>query len=105
MTFLEYINKRIRDEEEFDAVIGDVDMPATFCFSSEWKITDYCMQKFGDLLNSEVIVHIDPTGYYTQSVEVLYDNYTKGERFCLAVAGYINQGEWEQLFMHGEVDE
>ena len=106
MTFLKYIEEIIKDEGEFDAVIGDVDMPATFCFNSDWKITDYCKQKYGDLLNSEIIVHKDPTGYYTTSVEVLYDNEEIGEQFCWAVAGYISEGEWEMLFMEGNrIDE
>lgn len=101
MTFLEYIEERIKDEKEFDAVIGDVDMPATFCFNDDWTITDYCKEKFNDLLNSEIIEHKDPTGYCTTSVEVLYNNHDIGKQFCWAVAGYICEGEWNRLFMEG----
>ena len=105
MKFIEYIEERIKDEKEFDAVIGDVDMPATFCFSSDWKITDYCKQKYADLLNSEIEVLKDPTGLYTECVEVLYDDEEIGEIFCYAVAGYISEGEWERLFIEGEAVE
>ena len=47
MKFIDYINERIKDEEEFDAVIGGVDMPATFGFCDDWVITDYCKEKYG----------------------------------------------------------
>ena len=99
MTFLEYIEERIKDGEEFDAVIGDVDMPATLGFCDDWKITDYCKSKYGELLNSEIVVHEDPTGNYTTSVEVLYNNEEIGEQFCWAVAGYVAESEWNKLFM------
>lgn len=98
MTFLEYIEERIKDEEEFDAVIGDVDMPATLGFCSDWTITDYCKEKFGDLLNSEIEVIEDPTGQYTTAVDVHYDNDKVGEQFCWAVAGYVAESEWNKLF-------
>lgn len=99
MKFIEYIEEAIKNEGEFDAVIGDVDMPATFCFCDDWKITDYCKEKFGDLLNSEIVVHEDTTGRYTTSVEVLYDDEKVGEKFCWAVAGYIAEDEWNKLFI------
>lgn len=106
MTFLEYIEQEgIKNEKEFDAVIGDIDMPATFCFSSDWKITEYCKQKYNGLLNSEITVHEDPTGYCTTCVEVAFDDEETGESFCYAVAGYISEGEWEKLFIEGEVEE
>lgn len=101
MKFIEYIEERIKDEYEFDAVIGDVDMPATFGFLEDWCITDYCKEKFGDLLNSEIIIHKDPKGRYTETVEVLYDDYKVGEKFCWSVAGYIAEDEWYKLFTKG----
>lgn len=105
MKFIEYINERIKDEEEFDAIIGDVEMPVTLGFNSDWKITDYCKQKYGDLLNSEINIYEDQTGNYTTGVEVLYDNDEIGEQFCYAVAGYVSEGEWNLLFKEGEADE
>lgn len=96
--FIEYINERIKDGQEFDAIIGDVDMPATFGFCDDCVITDYCIKLFGELLNSEIVEHIDTTGHCTTSVEVLYDNHYIGEQFCWAVAGYISDSEWNKLF-------
>lgn len=97
MKFIEYINARIKDEVEFDAIIGDVEMPATLGFCDDWVITDYCKEKFGELLESEIIIHerID----YLDIVEVLYDNDRVGEQFAYAVAGYIGETEWNKLFM------
>ena len=97
MKFIDYINERIKDGEEFDAVIGGVDMPATFGFCDDWTITDYCKEKYRELLESEIVVHkrID----YLDVVEVLYDNDKIGEKFAWAVAGYIGETEWNKLFM------
>ena len=91
MKFIDYINERIKDEKEFDAIIGDVDMPATFGFCDDWVITDYCKSKYGPLLESEIKV-------YDDVVEVFYDDDEIGERFCWSVAGYISESEWEKLF-------
>lgn len=98
MKFVEYIEKAIKEDLEFDAVIGDVDMPATFCFCDDMVITDYCMEKYGDMLESEIEIQKDPTGWYTDVVIVDYDNYKKGERFAYAVAGYISDVEYKKLF-------
>ena len=70
MKFIDYIKKAITEELEFDAVIGNVDMPATFCFSDDMVITDYCMEKYGDLLESEIEICKDPKGMYTDVVIV-----------------------------------
>ena len=72
-------------------------MPATFGFCDDWVITDYCKEKYEKLLESEIIVHEDPT--YIDVVEVLYDDYEIGEKFAYAVAGYIGETEWNKLFM------
>lgn len=96
--FVDYIKHCITNDLEFDAIIGDVEMEATFSFSDEMKITDYCMEKYGDLLNSDCEVTTDPSGRYTDVVEVFYDNYKKGEKFTWAVAGYITEDEYKKLF-------
>ena len=98
MKFIEYIEERIKDEEEFDAIISGVDMPATFGFCDDWVITDYCKEKYKDLLNSEIEIHSDPTGYCTDSIEVFYYDEAVGKEFCYAVAGYVGCNEWDRLF-------
>ena len=99
MKFIEYINERIKDEKEFDAVIGDVDMPATLSFCNDWIITDYCKEKFGELLESEIEIYKDPTGRYLDVVDVQYDDDKIGAKFCWSVAGYIGETEWNKLFV------
>lgn len=97
-TFKEYIELCIAKDLEFDAVIGDVDMECTFCFYDGMKITDYCMEKYGDLLNSECEVTFNTNGYNTDVVEVFYDDDKKGNRFAWAVAGYVSETEYKKLF-------
>lgn len=96
--FVDYIKFCIAHDLEFNAVIGDVDMPATFSFYNYMEITDYCMEKYGDLLNSDCEVKYDPTGRYTDVVIVNYDDYRKGEEFTWVVAGYISESEYKKLF-------
>ena len=98
LKFIEYMKFCIVHDLEFDAVIGDVDMPATFCFCDDMKFTDYCMEKYGDLLNSECEVQYDATGRYTDVVIVDYDDDEKGEQFAYALAGYISDTEYKKLF-------
>ena len=98
MKFIEYMKFCIAHDLEFDAVIGDVDMPATFSFCDDMKFTDYCINKYGDLLNSECKVKYDSTGRCTDTVIVDYDDYEKGKRFTYAVAGYVSETEYEKLF-------
>ena len=100
MRFIEYIEERIKDEAEFDVIVDGVDMPATLGFCDDWVITYYCKEKYEDLLNSEIDVY-----EYTHdidTVEVLYDDYRVGEQFCWAVAGYIDETEWNRLFMNSQ---
>lgn len=96
--FIDYIKYCIAHDLEFDAEIGNVDMPATFSFCDDMKFTDYCMEKYGDLLNSECEVKYDLTGRYTDAVIVDYDDYKKGKEFTWAVAGYISEDEYKKLF-------
>lgn len=96
--FIDYIKYCIAHDIEFDAVIGDVDIPCTFSFWDAMEITDYCIEKYGALLNSECEVKYDTTGRYTDSVIVNYDDENVGERFAYAVAGYVSETEYNKLF-------
>jgi hypothetical protein len=96
MTFLEYINARIEDGEEFDAVIGDEDMPATFGFCDDNVITDYCKEKYGELLNSNIEIMKCPHSIDTVIVD--YNSSEVGQMFSWAVAGYVSESEWDKLF-------
>ena len=98
MKFIDYLKFCIAHDLEFDAIIGDVDMPATFCFHSEMEFTDYCMKKYGSLLNSNCEIKYDPRGRDTDVVIVDYADDLIGERFAYAVAGYISETEYTKLF-------
>lgn len=103
MTFKEYMEYCIEHDLEFDANIGDVDMDCTFCFSDDIVFTDYCMEKYGDLLKSNCEIRY---GFKTPKnalpitdvVIVEYDNYKKAKEFALSLAGYISEEEWNKLF-------
>ena len=96
MKFIDYMKKCIKEDIEFDAIIGDVEMSHTFCFTSDMKFTKYCKEKYKDLLVSEIRI-IKNNGYF-DVVEVLYDNEVVGEKFAAALAGYVSEKEYEKLF-------
>ena len=96
--FIDYVKYCIAHDIEFDAIIADIDMPATFSFHDEMEITDYCLEKYGELLNSDCEVKYDSTGRYTDSVIVDYDDENIGEQFTWAVAGYVSEIEYNKLF-------
>ena len=96
--FIDYMNYCIAHDIEFDAVIGDVIMPCTFCFCEGMRFTAYCMNKYGDLLNSECEVKYDTLGNTTDMVVVDYDDEKLGEMFTWAVAGYVSEDEYAKLF-------
>lgn len=97
MTFYEYIQERIKNQEEFEAIIGGSEMTATFSFG-DWTFTDYCMEVYGELLESLVVELDDFHG--TKSVEVDYEDDLLGIQFCKAVAGYVSDEEWNKLFVY-----
>jgi hypothetical protein len=91
MKFREYILAKFSKEDEFDAEIGGVDMPCTFCGGEDFVITPYMEEKYGDLLNAEI-------GETSEDFcEVLYDNYKKGEEFSCSLAGYCSVEEYDKL--------
>lgn len=96
MKFINYMKKCIKEDIEFDAIIGDVEMSYTFCFTDDIKFTKYCREKYKELLESEIRI-IKNNGYY-DVIEVLYDDEVVGERFAAALAGYVNEREYERLF-------
>ena len=99
MTFGEYIKLAIERDEEFDAIIGDVDMPATIYLGDDTELTPYCYEKYGDLLNSKIIaVYPHSQNGGTDAVEVDYADEEKGERFVWATAGYVAETEYDKMF-------
>lgn len=92
-TFREIILDAKERDVEFDSVIGDVDMPATTVVPDDLVITSYCEEMYGDLLDAQAAWISDSV------VEVLYDDYKKGEKFVLSLAGYCAESTYNKLFM------
>lgn len=106
MRFGDFVQKElIENEEEYDAVIGDVDMNYTMCACSHWKLTEYCWQKYWDLLNADCYVipvddeHFSPTVVCEEASDAL------GNHFCAALAGYTGAKEFDKLFGTHDADE
>lgn len=97
-TFREIINYYAAHDMEFDAIIGDVECEATFSFCGVPYFSQYCEEKYGDLLNANAIVKYDNTGRYTDVVVVDYEDDRKGNRFAMAWAGYVSETEYNKLF-------
>lgn len=102
MKFIEYIEERIKDEQEFDVMVGGIFMSMTMSFGDDWIITDYCKEKYADLFNSEIEIIHDNTGKYLDVANVLYNDDKVGRRFCWAVAGYVAEDEWNKMFAFKE---
>ncbi|MEM1486403.1 hypothetical protein V6615_16310 (plasmid) [Oscillospiraceae bacterium PP1C4] len=89
-TFLELL--RSGEYIDCDLIIGDVDMPASFVWDEDSTITEYGIEVFNDLMKAEFVRL--PNG----NIEILCDDYTLGERFVWAAAGYIGNTEFIKLF-------
>lgn len=104
-TFKEILLYCDKHEIEFDAIIGDVDMDATYCFSGNLVITEYCEKEFGELLNSKCNITVYDEGCYTPCVEVLYDDDEVGNNFTMALAGFISDTTYRKLFGGEDLDD
>lgn len=98
MTFEEYLLKMGADDKEFEAVIDNSDMPATFCPPGDIYYSGYCHKKYGTLLAAKVVVISPETKTANEVVEVDYGNYNKAKDFCMALAGYVSVSEDSKLF-------
>ncbi len=98
MTFEEYLLKMGAEDKEFEAVIDNSDMPATFCPPGDIYYSAYCHEKYGTLLAAKVAVISPETGTANEVVEVDYGNYNKAKDFCMALAGYVSISEDSKLF-------
>jgi hypothetical protein len=76
-----------------DLIIGNSDMPASFVWNSDDRLTEYGIEKFRPILEADY--KILPNG----NIEVLCDDWNLGEIFCLTVAGYISEAEYNRIFV------
>ena len=86
---------RSREEIDCDLIIGDCDMPATFVWSDDSKITDYGVEKYKPIMEAEF------TRLENGNIEIHCDNEILGEQFCWAAAGYIGENEYNRIFGDG----
>lgn len=84
----------LRSGEEMDCelIIGGADMPASFVWGADCKITDYGIEKYKAIMEAEFSKL--PNG----NIVIHCDDDKLGENFCLAAAGYIGSSEYDRIF-------
>lgn len=75
-----------------DLKVGNVDMPASFVWNEDSKISEYGAKKYRPLMDAPVRFLHDGT------LELLCDDWKMGEEFCMAAAGYIGESEYQKIF-------
>ena len=95
-TFLELLESG--RELDCGLIIGDVDMPASFVWTADSRISRYGIEKYRPLMDAPI--RSLPDG----SIELLCDDWQLGEEFCLVAAGYIREAEYQRIFeMEGDI--
>lgn len=89
-TFLDLLRSGI--DLDCDLIIGNVDMPATFIWNEDSKITEYGVERFKPIMEARY------TKLPNGNIEIHCDNDKLGEDFCLAAAGYIGTREHTRIF-------
>lgn len=99
MKFIDYLRKVNAEESEFDACVGDVDMPATYCGDSDIYLDNpYLHEKYGDLLNAECYIIKGRIAGDTPVCVVDNVSYKLGHDFFMSAAGYCSVTEYSRLF-------
>jgi hypothetical protein len=91
--FVDYLKSGI--ELDCDLIIGDVDMPASFVWDDDCRITDAGYQKFKSLMDAPYEV------LKNGNIEIFCDDDKLGEKFTYAAAGYIGATDYK-LYFEGE---
>ena len=89
-TFLELLESGA--ELDCDLIIGDADMPATFVWNEDSRISRYGIEKYRPLMDAPI------RRLHNGNIELLCDDDVLGEEFCLAAAGYISEREYNRIF-------
>jgi hypothetical protein len=89
-TFLSYLHSNI--ELDCDLIIGDTDMPASFVWGEDSRITEYGIEKFRPIMEADYEV------LENGNIEIFCDDYELGEEFCYSAAGYISNEEYIRIF-------
>ena len=100
MKFIEYLKEVNAEEREFDACVGDVDMPATYCGDPDICLDNpYLHEKYGALLNAEVEI-VKPGRGETEVCVIDDVSDELGGSFFMAAAGYVSGDEYRKLFIN-----
>lgn len=83
---------RSGEEIDCDLIIGGADMPASFVWDEDCKITDYGIEKYKAIMDAEY------TKLGNGNIKIHCDDDELGESFCLAAAGYIGEKEYVRIF-------
>ena len=102
MTFEEYLYKAGAEDREFEAIIDNSDMPATFSGADDFYFSDHCRSIYGELLDSQIEIIKPDTDVNNEVIQVFYNNYGIAKDFCLSLAGYIGTKEYDRLFPEKE---
>ena len=95
-TFLEYLDRT--HTLDCDLIIGGTEMPATFVWDENFRLTACGMEYYAELLQSPYKL-LD-----NGNIEILCDNYELGEHFTLAAAGHIGTSGHNKLFAESSLD-
>lgn len=91
----------LNSNQAFDCelIIGDVDMPASFVWNAESRITPYGCDYFKPLMacSYELLEN--------GNISIADCNEVTGEKFTMACAGYISTSEFNKMFSEVVVDE
>lgn len=96
-TFLELLHSG--EDLDCDLIIGGAEMPTTFVWDEDSKLTNYGVEKFRPVLEA-TFRRLD-----NRNIEVLCDDWELGEAFCLAAAGYIGDAEYNRIFGGNAMDD
>lgn len=93
-TFLDFLRNRARMEEDLECelIIDNSDMPATFCWDQECRITSYGAEYFAPIMEAPYEV------LNNGNIEIFCDDYELGKEFVMAAAGYIGESEYKRMF-------
>lgn len=83
---------RSSEELDCDLIIGGCDMPASFVWYEDCKITEYGIEKYKPIMEAEY------TRLKNGNIEIHCDDEKLGEQFCWAAAGYIGESEYNRIF-------
>jgi hypothetical protein len=88
--FFDYLRSGVH--LDCDLIIGDVDMPASFVWDENCRITEAGYQKFKSIMDADYEV------LENGNIEIFCDDDQLGEKFVYAAAGYVSESNYHDWF-------